>query len=326
MAGPARAQSDTRAMADRMERLEREVTTLERQVYRGDNGGTVITSPAASPPSTSPSALIGVDDRLNQLEGIVRDLTGKVEEQTFLNRQLGTRLDKMQADLELRLSDIEKRTGGASPAPVAGLPPAPMPMAPAPAAPAGNGAARPPADGPFASDLAPHSLGTVPEKDVKKVTMQAAPPSPPAAAPPLQPATAAAPPAPIPTGSPQEMYQAAYGFLGKSEWDNAERGFKAFLEKYPADALAGNAKYWLGETYFVRGDFQNAAVQFIEGYQKYPKGAKAPDSLLKGGMSLSALNQKKEACQAFHLLQDRFPDAPDPVKRKLTSERQRAGC
>ena len=44
--------------------------------------------------------------------------------------------------------------------------------------------------------------------------------------------------------------------------------------------------------------YQNAAFAFAEGYQ-YPKNGKAPDSLLKLGMSLSRMGKRKEACTAF---------------------------
>ena len=67
----------------------------------------------------------------------------------------------------------------------------------------------------------------------------------------------------------------------------------------PQDYLAGNAQYWMGETYYVRGRYQDAAVTFAEGYQKYPTNSKAPDNLLKLGMSLGQLGKKADACVAF---------------------------
>ena len=49
-----------------------------------------------------------------------------------------------------------------------------------------------------------------------------------------------------------------------------------FLEKHPQDDLASNAQYWLGETYYVRKNYQDAAFAFAEGYQRYPESRKAP--------------------------------------------------
>ena len=101
---------------------------------------------------------------------------------------------------------------------------------------------------------------------------------------------------------------------------------RAFVERNPKDPLAGNAQYWLGETYYVRKDYANAASAFAQGYEKYPKSPKAADDLLKLGMSLAALNQKADACKAYGRLQHDFPAAPQGIKERLGSEKQRAGC
>ena len=63
----------------------------------------------------------------------------------------------------------------------------------------------------------------------------------------------------------------------------AERSFKAYLQANPKGALAGNAQYWLGESYYARRDYQNAMTAFAEGYKTYKTSPKGPDNLLKLG-------------------------------------------
>ena len=100
----------------------------------------------------------------------------------------------------------------------------------------------------------------------------------------------------------------------------------SFLERYPSDQLASNAQYWLGESYFVRGQYKEAASAFLKGIQTYARGSKAPDSMLKLAMSLDRLGQRDAACTSFAELQSRFPNAPSHVRNRATSERQRIRC
>ena len=90
--------------------------------------------------------------------------------------------------------------------------------------------------------------------------------------------------------------------------------------------LSGNALYWLGETHYVRRQFEPAAVAFLEGYKNFPKGSKAADNLLKLGMSLAGLNRQKEACTTFAKLGQEFPDAPNNLKAVAENERRKLSC
>jgi len=76
----------------------------------------------------------------------------------------------------------------------------------------------------------------------------------------------------------------------------------------------------------VRGQYEQSASAFLQGYQGYPKNAKAPDSLLKLGMSLTALKKTAEACAAYGQLAKEFPNAPPHVKDAMGRERAKAGC
>ncbi|MCW9039726.1 MAG: tetratricopeptide repeat protein, partial [Rhodospirillales bacterium] len=92
------------------------------------------------------------------------------------------------------------------------------------------------------------------------------------------------------------------------------------------DPLTGNARYWLGETFYVRGNFRRAAEVFLEGYQKDPAGSKAADSLLKLGMSLSKLEKKPESCATFGKLLKDFPKASSNVRVVAERESKRLDC
>jgi tol-pal system protein YbgF len=139
-------------------------------------------------------------------------------------------------------------------------------------------------------------------------------------------ATAALPPAGEVSNDPKQLYETAYGYLLQRDYGAAEVAFDDFLKKFPNDSLSGNAQYWLGETHFVRGQYKAAAESFLKGYQTYAQSAKAPDSLLKLAMSLDRLGQKDAACSSFAELSSKFPEAPQSVKARAQSERQRVGC
>ncbi len=149
-------------------------------------------------------------------------------------------------------------------------------------------------------------------------------------APPEAVATATPPAAPPDlgeaAGNPKQLYEKAYGHLMQRDYGAAQAAFEEFLNRYPKDSLAGNAQYWLGEAYFVRGEYKAAAGAFLKGYKDYAGNARAADSLLKLAMSLDRLGQKDGACSSYSELSTRFPDAPDNVKMRAKSERQRIGC
>lgn len=138
--------------------------------------------------------------------------------------------------------------------------------------------------------------------------------------------TPAFPQATASDASAKQLYEAAYGQLLQQDYAAAEAAFEEFLKRFPNDQLAGNAQYWLGETFFVRGQFKAAANAFLKGYQTYGRSVKAPDSLLKLAMSLDRLGQKDAACSSYSELTVKFPNAPVNVKSRADSERRRLGC
>jgi tol-pal system protein YbgF len=127
-------------------------------------------------------------------------------------------------------------------------------------------------------------------------------------------------------GPAEALYESSFASLRDSKYDQAESGFKDFLKQYSDHPLASNAQYWLGETYYVRGDFKQAAKVFAQCYQNYPKSAKADDSLLKLGLSLSKLGKKDDACLSLKQLQKEVPDGNNPLHSRAAQEIKQLGC
>ncbi len=130
----------------------------------------------------------------------------------------------------------------------------------------------------------------------------------------------------LPVGSPREQYDYAFNILRQADYARAEKALRLFLEANGTDDLAGNAQYWLGETYYVRGDFEQAAVEFLSGYQTYPSSTKGPDNLLKLGLSMARLGQTDGACTALTRLATEYPSANDTIRRRAQTERARLKC
>lgn len=122
------------------------------------------------------------------------------------------------------------------------------------------------------------------------------------------------------------IYQQGLEALRASNFVVAEENFNQVLKKFPNDKLAGNAQYWLGETYYVRKDYGRAAIAFAKGYQGYSNNPKAADSLLKLGMSMQELGKKEEACTAFKSLKSEFPKAEKALQDKAAEKAKKLGC
>lgn len=122
------------------------------------------------------------------------------------------------------------------------------------------------------------------------------------------------------------LYEQAFSYVKSQNYDQAQEGFEEFLRDHPDHVLAANAKYWLGETHYVRGEYKKSARIFAEGFQSFPESAKAPDILLKLGMSLAGMNKEKEACVALSQVAIKFPAGNDPVLERAEQEMEKLGC
>ncbi|MDA8776065.1 tol-pal system protein YbgF [Alphaproteobacteria bacterium] len=129
-----------------------------------------------------------------------------------------------------------------------------------------------------------------------------------------------------PLDDPQALYERALTDLQAGNYSGARVDFASLVERFPSHKMAGHAQYWLGETFYVQRQYKQAAQAFLVGYTTYAASKKAPDSLLKLGMTLTALGEKKTGCDAFAELNAKFPDAPSAVAKRAQIEKKRAGC
>ena len=126
--------------------------------------------------------------------------------------------------------------------------------------------------------------------------------------------------------SVDSLYKKGLEALKSNDTASAAQNFQLILENYPSDKLAGNAQYWLGETYYKDQNYAKAAVAFGKGYEKYKDGNKGADSLYKLGLSMSQLNKKAEACAALKALPTEFAKADAELKNKAKAQASKLGC
>ena len=310
---PVHAQDSN--MTRQVEQLRKDLDLLQRYVYREGSGaaGSAASSVAPSGGDTSSPAAARQQVQINDLQRSATQLTGQLEQFDFRIRQMEERLERLVADIDFRLSQLE---GGA----VSGLG-ATQPQANAGSTPAGNATATAPAGGANSGE-ALNERGT---KLFGVIESEGQPPQIPSGSAATS-STAPTQTAAAASGTPEEQYREAFGLLRKQDFPAAEQALSSFVSSHPNDPLAGNAQYWLGETYYVRGQFENAAIAFTEGFQTYPDSTKAPDNLLKLGMSLANLGKNEDACTAFGHLIDNFPNASNVVLDRARQERKSRGC
>lgn len=283
------------ALVDRMDRIERDMRALSRNVYRGSPGGEVPQSHAF---------VSGADDlpiRVEELERQVRQLSKIVDQQSRLLQQLERQLASRGGGVPRNEARVEE------PADIPRAQPRPEPQ---PMAQADQGS------GPGSTM---RNLGDVPVEDVREIQNRGE-----------EAVTAAKTRTrvlePEVGETPQLLFDRSRQLLLRQDTVSAEAGFNRFLLTYPDHELASSARYWLGETYYVRKDYATAAKIFLESYKRDPKGDKAPNALLKLGMSLSALGSTKEACTTYHKLVQDYPKLRANMKNIAKREQERIGC
>jgi tol-pal system protein YbgF len=129
-----------------------------------------------------------------------------------------------------------------------------------------------------------------------------------------------------PSRSPKDEYELAYGYVLHKDYGLAEKAFADFLKNNPNDRLVPDAHYWLGESYFQRKKYQDAADSYLIVVRNYDKSDKAPDSLLRLGQSLAAIGQKEMACASLGEVNRKYPRASASVKRGVAAEQKRVHC
>ncbi len=279
LASPAFAQNnDMRALMGRMDQLQRQMDTVSRQVYNGAPPSGAVSTGASNGDMAGVAAVM--DERMSSLEGSLKQINNRMDEQDYALGQLKQQFDLFKSDMEIRLKELSTNTSAARP---------------------------------VAENTAIEASRT-PDAPIDTNAATAASASDPGSV------------QDLPTDNSATLYDASFQALREQKYDRAEAGFKEFLKRYSNDTLAGNAQYWLGETYYVRGKYQDAAKVFATGYQKYPKSSKAPDNLLKLGLSLAQNGKKDAACVTFQQLGVQYQNAAAVIKQRATEEQQKLAC
>ena len=259
--------------------------------------------------------------QVQELQAQIRVLVGE-------NERLAHELNQLRAGMGLAPA------GAAEPAGTTGaLPSQPL------QAPSGDAAATPQElPGTIAADdplISPDGLDAAGPLDLSVLATEGAPGADPAGglAAPLQPGdqfntqTAGLPGAPTAlSGSPRDQYDLAYGYILTGDYDLAEQEFRAWLASFGSDPLAVDAQFWLGESQFYQRRYRDAANAFLAVYTGHAEHAKAPDALLKLGMSLAALGETSAACATFGEVGRKYPSAPEALTSRVGEEAKRAGC
>ena len=284
---PVFAQQADRATTNRLDRLERLVDTLQKQVGKGGS---------VSPNQDSmPADVAGrLQYRITQIETLVTQLTGQLEQTNFQNTQLKSQLERLQKDVEFRLGELEKRAS--------------QPQAMAPMSDGGEPVV---VDGGETGGADPALMDPEGQPTSKTADKAASAEDDKSGA--------------LPKGTPDEQYQHTRKLLQQGNYPAAEKALSAFLKANPKHPLAGNAMYWLGETYYVRGQFAQAAETFLKGFQNYPKNSKTGDNLLKLGLSLIKEGSTEDGCKALSMVA-KESSSMEAIKRRAESEKKSAGC
>lgn len=273
------------------------------------------------------------DPEVQQLEEQVRQLNGRIEEMSYQLLQMQEQIRKAQEDNEFRFQDLEKggaKKSGALDKPVGGAAGATAQAGTA----AGAGATQAPADDvakiidppggaadqSAASDTAPATgeLGSI-QMDANGNPVQATiTPEASKGANGTQTASA--------SGGDNDSYQIAYGHVLNGDYSQAEQEFQTYIAQYPQGKKIADANFWLGEAYYSQGKYNKAAKTFLKAHQTYGKSPKAPEMLLKLGMSLAALDNNDTACATLREVTKRYPKASRTVISKVASEEKRLSC
>ena len=292
-----------------LEALQQDIKTLERAVYSDsfekqntDDSGEVLLE------NGSEEALTRHLLKLSEIENQFRDLTNKFEEINFKLDKLSNRLTKLQADNQLRFEQVEKTMGNV----------------------VSTGAANlkeniSDEDKILPGTSEPQDLGSISYKDMTtSATTQQTQSVDSTSTVILENVESIE--KLLPEDSPEKQYEFATSFLKVGDYNTAERALKEFVQTNPNHELAGNAQYWFAETFRIRQLYVDAASAYLEGYQKYPKSEKAPDNLLKLGVSLVQIGEKEQGCMMITSLEKEYPEASQSILQKAKYEEKKFEC
>ena len=299
--------ADNHNIYDTLATIQKDLKTLEKAVYSNSEEFNNTKQNSASIDSNSEDVLTRHLLKLSEIENQFQELTNKFEEVNFKLDKLSNRLSKVQADNQIRFQDLENVLSSGE-----GI----------------NQMTKKNNDTgneilPGSSE--PQDLGSISYKDtdtnettqkIQSVETTAT----------IVTETFQAEEKILPDVSASEQYEFATSFLKVGDYPTAERAFREFVLSNPEHELAGNAQYWYAETFRIRQLYTDAASAYLEGYQKYPKGEKAPINLLKLGVSMIQIGEKDQGCKMISGVEKQYPNANQSVIQKAKYESQKFEC
>ena len=305
--------ADNHNIYETLEIIKNDLKTLERAVYSGS---------IELQKNTNDNLVSDVDQnsedvltrhllKLSEVEDQFRELTNKFEEINFKLDKLSTRVSKIQADNQVRFQDIETNISSGNISNTEN-----------------QLSLKPKIDDQkiLPGSSQPQDLGTISYKDTEtnETTQQIQSVETTAS---IVTETFQSEEKILPQDlQPKEQYEFATSFLKVGDYSTAERAFREFVLSNPDHELAGSAQYWYAETFRIRQLYTDAASAYLEGYQKYPKGKKAPINLLKLGVSMVQIGEKDQGCKMINGVELQYPNANQSVIQKAKYESKKFEC
>jgi len=285
-----------KSISDQIQVITKDLKTLEKAVYQKSNVASTTISNFKSD-GLNEDILTKHLLKLNEIEDQFRELTNKFEEVNFKLDKLSTRVTKIQSDTQLRFSDLENGTLTTIPNNQVTLPGSSKPQD-------------------FGSSPGYQMTNLPKQQKVNSIesaqTVISEEPEKKESLLPDKPAT--------------DQYEFAVGFMKIGDYETAEVALKEFINKNKDHDLAGSAQYWYGETFRIRQLYSDAATAYLDGYQNYPKSKKAPDNLLKLGITMVQLGEKDQGCKMIIGLKKEYPKASKSVLQKAQYEQKKFKC
>lgn len=275
-----------------LQQIKKDLSTLEKAVYSQSFKGSSGSQQSGSLEGALTRQLV----KITEIEEQMQKLTASHEEVLFSFEQLNERINKVQKDNELRLSDLET---GDPKAVAKKTPPKQFPGTDKPQDLGTMVVQKQTEKEQQTSSINPAAVVRVEESDAKEI---------------------------LPNASPDEQYKFATSLIKVGDYDQAELALREFVKKNPKHELAGNAQYWYAETFYIRQLYHDAAAAYLDGYQKYPQSTKGPQNLLKLGITLSELGEKDQGCQMLDGITKQYPKATQSVIQKARYEKKKFKC
>ena len=289
-----------------LELIQKDLKTLEKAVYSGSvNTGNL--SSVESFDKNSEDVLTRHLLKLSDIENQFQELTNKFEEINFKLDKLSSRLSKVQADNQVRFQDVENTlSSGEVSQKLTSIP-------------------KKQAEKVLPGSSQPQDLGAISYKDTNnnETTQQIQSIETTSS---IVTETFEAEQNILPKDNPEKQYEFATSFLKVGDYSMAEKAFREFVITNEEHKLAGNAQYWYAETFRIRQLYTDAATAYLEGYQKYPKGEKAPINLLKLGVSMVQIGEKEQGCKMIEGVEEQYPKANQSVLQKAKYESKKFEC